>query len=68
MNHYLQVLLHIRMTPQKFQSDFSRAQARFIAEAASRGHVSCLRGGVNCGEWYVTDAGVYFMANAKVVL
>ncbi|OQS44850.1 hypothetical protein [Chromobacterium haemolyticum] len=62
MNHYLQVLLFIRMCPQKFQSDYSRANARHVAEAASRGHITCTVNGINSGEWMVTDSGVNFMS------
>jgi len=60
MNPYLKVLKHIHSRPQCFQSDFVRANASCVAEAASRGHISCVFDGVNVGRWRITDWGMTY--------
>lgn len=61
MDQYFQVLKTILLKPQRFQSDFSRSHASFIAEAASRGHITCLVDGKVRWKWYVTGAGLEVM-------
>ncbi|MGL5583271.1 MAG: hypothetical protein ACRDCE_20285 [Cetobacterium sp.] len=61
MNNYLKVLKHIHANPQCFQSDFVRANAAMVAEAASRGHISCVFDGKNVGRWRITDFGLTFV-------
>lgn len=62
MNNYIQVLRHIQYEPQTFQSNHFRGNASFYAEAASRGHISCLDGGRNTGKWRVTSSGAMFLS------
>lgn len=62
MSEYLKVLAAIKSCPKSFQSNYARNNAAFIAEAASRGHISCLTvGGRNGGAWELTSAGVEFL-------
>lgn len=61
MNNYLSVLTHIKNRPQTFQSDHFRGNAAMYAEAASRGHISCLQSGRNKGRWTLTAAGSVFL-------
>lgn len=59
MDEYLKVLYRIKMEPRTFKSNYARDNASEIAEAASRGHLTCLDGcGVNSGVWTVTARGV----------
>lgn len=55
MNKYFNFLKYIDKNKPKFQSDFCRKNAKLIAEAASRGHITCLTyysGVTNC--WRLT--------------
>lgn len=62
MGEYLRVLAAIKSCPRTFQSDFARSNAKYVAEAASRGHLSCLTvDGTNGGAWEVTARGVKFL-------
>lgn len=62
MSEYLQVLATIKSCPKTFQSNYVRNHADLVAEAASRGHISCLSvDGRNAGAWEVTAEGVRFM-------
>lgn len=61
MNNYISVLRHIMAEAQTFQSNHFRGNAAFYAEAASRGHISCLRDGRNAGKWYITMSGHSFV-------
>jgi hypothetical protein len=47
MNKYLSFLNYIDQNSPKFQSDFCRENAKLIAEAASRGHITFL---IYCSE------------------
>lgn len=42
MDKYISFLKYIDENNQKFQADFCRENAKLIAEAASRGHITCL--------------------------
>lgn len=64
MNDYLKVLSHVKNRPQTFQSDFVRNHASLVAEAASRGHISCLNNGRNSGRWNLTLIGHSFLTMA----
>lgn len=62
MSEYLKVLAAIKGCPKSFQSNYARNNAALFAEAASRGHISCLTvSGRNGGAWEVTSAGVEFL-------
>lgn len=62
MSEYLKVLAHIKSCPKTFQSNYVRNYADLVAEAASRGHISCLGvDGRNNGAWEVTATGVKFL-------
>jgi hypothetical protein len=62
MNDYIKVLAAIKSCPKSFQSNYVRNNAALVAEAASRGHLSCLSAdGRNNGAWEVTGSGVRFL-------
>lgn len=61
MNNYLSVLQYILENPQTFQSNHFRGNASFYAEAASRGHISCIQQGKNAGRWFITATGRTFL-------
>lgn len=64
MNQYLKVLYEIYMKPKHLQSDFARYNAKLIAEAASRGHITSLLSGIATNKWYVTIGGAEFLNKA----
>lgn len=66
MNHYIETLIYVRFNPVKFQADFARSHARHIAEAASRGHITCVTNGVNRGNWMLSNKGVSFLSHNGV--
>jgi hypothetical protein len=58
MDEYLKFLFQIKMEPRTFKSNFARDHASLVAEAASRGHLTCLNGaGINSGLWVLTSRG-----------
>ena len=62
MSEYLRVLAALKSCPKSFQSNYVRNNSALVAEAASRGHISCLSvDGRNAGAWEVTGAGVLFL-------
>lgn len=62
MTEYLRVLQAIKNCPKTFQSNYVRNYSALVAEAASRGHISCLgANGRNVGAWEVTASGVKFL-------
>lgn len=62
MGDYLRVLAAIKSCPKTFQSNYVRNNSALVAEAASRGHLSCLSmDGRNAGAWEVTAAGIEFL-------
>lgn len=62
MSEYLRVLAALKSCPKTFQSNYVRNNAALVAEAASRGHISCLStDGRNAGAWEVTSRGVRFL-------
>ena len=61
MYKYLNVLQKVWRNPQTFQSDYSRYNAAFIAEASCRGHITCLCYNVYLGKWYITKEGMDFL-------
>jgi len=59
VDKYLKLLFTVKMEPKTFKSNYAREHASEIAEAASRGHLTCLNGcGINAGVWTVTARGV----------
>lgn len=64
MNSYLKVLYEIYTKPRNLQSDFARYNAQLVAEAASRGHISCIIAGVATNKWYITIGGAEFLKKA----
>lgn len=62
MSDYLKVLQAIKSCPKTFQSNYVRNNASLVAEAASRGHISCLTtSGRNGGAWEITASGARFL-------
>lgn len=62
MSDYLKVLAAIKGCHKAFQSNYVRNNAALVAEAASRGHLSCLTvNGRNGGAWEITASGVKFL-------
>lgn len=62
MSEYLRVLAAIKSCQKTFQSNYVRNNAALVAEAASRGHLSCLStDGRNNGAWEITAEGVKFL-------
>lgn len=63
MSEYLKVLAALKSCPKSFQSNYVRNNAAMVAEAASRGHISCLTtSGRNGGAWEITASGVEFLS------
>lgn len=65
MNEYLKVLHALYVKPRHLQSDFARYNAKIIAEAASRGHITSLLAGIATNKWYVTIKGAEILNEAK---
>lgn len=62
MSDYLKILAAIKSCPKTFQSNYVRNYSALVAEAASRGHISCLTtGGRNGGAWEITASGTKFL-------
>lgn len=62
MNEYLKVLATIKSCPKSFQSNYVRQYSSLVAEAASRGHISCIGvNGSNVGAWEITTEGTNFL-------
>lgn len=57
MNEYLSFLYDVMMKKRKLQSDFARENAMFVAEAASRGHISSIICGEAKNSWFLTGKG-----------
>lgn len=69
MSEYLKVLLTLKSCPKSFQSNYVRNNAALIAEAASRGHISCLSGaGRNAGAWEITASGTAFLSEHGAIV
>lgn len=58
MNSLLAVIKKLQKEPKTFQSDWARSNAYALAEAVSRGYVTCLQAGVNTGKWMATAEGI----------
>lgn len=62
MSEYLKVLMSVKRCPKAFQSNYARYHSALFAEAASRGHISCLSAdGRNNGAWELTHSGMGFL-------
>lgn len=57
MDKYISFLKYIDENNPKFQADFCRENAKLIAEAASRGHITCLN--------YYSEAISYWKLTCK---
>lgn len=66
MNAYVKFLRALYRNPKKLQADFCRYNAFHVAEAASRGHISSMIGGVAGNTWRITSAGEKFMKESGV--
>lgn len=64
MNQYLRVLYEIYMNPKHLQSDFARYNAKLVAEAASRGHITSVTAGIAVNKWHITIGGMDFLNQA----
>lgn len=58
MYKYLMLLGYIEAHSPKLQSDFCRYTAKLIAEAASRGHITCFLYGKPTNKWHLTMDGL----------
>ena len=58
MHKYLMLLGYIEAHSPKLQSDFCRYTAKLIAEAASRGHITCFLYGKPTNIWHLTMDGL----------
>ncbi len=61
MNDYIKVLKAIELQPKAFQGNHFRRHAPLYAEAASRGHISCLIDGINTNLWRISLSGKSFL-------
>lgn len=57
LNKYLETLAKMVVKQYKLKSDFARANAFIIAEAASRGHITSVLSGQAVNAWYITAKG-----------
>lgn len=63
MNEYLKLLSYVLYNTVTFKSNYARDRASLIAEACSRGHLTCLSPlGKNVGVWLVSKKGMDFMS------
>lgn len=58
MHKYLLFLGYIDAHTPKLQSDFCRYKAKLVAEAASRGHITCFCFGKPTNKWHLTTEGL----------
>ena len=58
MHKYLMFLGYIDAHTPKLQSDFCRYKAKLVAEAASRGHITCFCFGKPTNKWQLTTEGL----------
>lgn len=58
MHKYLMFLGYIDAHAPKLQSDFCRYKAKLVAEAASRGHITCFCFGKPTNKWHLTTEGL----------
>ena len=58
MHKYLMFLGYIDANSPKLQSDFCRYKAKLVAEAASRGHITCFWFGKPTNKWHLTAEGL----------
>ena len=65
MHKYLMFLGYVYVYEPKLQSDFCRYKARLIAEAASRGHITCFCNGKPTNKWYLTTEGFELYSHSK---
>lgn len=62
MNEYLKTLTHIKDNIVTFKSNYARDKASMIAEACSRGHITCLTpSGKNGSLWKLSVDGMNFL-------
>lgn len=61
MYEYLELLSILSVNPKELQSDYARYNAKLIAEAASRGHITCIIFSVPTNKWYITNKGRKFL-------
>lgn len=57
MNVYLEIIFEIMKEQKTLKSDFSRQNAYYIAEAASRGHITSIISGAATNFWWITKEG-----------
>lgn len=62
MGEYMRVLATLKSCPKTFKSNYARDNAGLFAEAASRGHITCIGAdGRNQGAWEISCAGLRFL-------
>lgn len=67
MNELLSVLKEVHREPKAFQSDWARSKAKWVAEAASRGLISCLQNGYSRHRWMITTKGMKVLENQGAI-
>lgn len=65
MHKYLMFLGYIDAHPPKLQSDFCQYKAKLVAEAASRGHITCFCFGKPTNKWHLTTEGFELYNSSK---
>lgn len=58
MHKYLMFLGYIDVHTPKLQADFCRYNSKLVAEAASRGHITCFWFGKPINKWHLTAEGL----------
>lgn len=68
MTEYVNFLKYIKLFTPKFQSDYCRYNAKLVAEAASRGHISCIDWNHQAtSKWKLTHLGYDVLKAAEEV-
>lgn len=60
MNNYLELLKYVYRNRPMLQSDYARHNAKLIAEACSRGHITSVIEGRSFNAWFITMEGSHF--------
>lgn len=68
MYKYLELLSYLSASPKKLQSDYARYNAKLIAVAASRGHITCIVFGFPTNKWFITNKGRKFLEELRKFL
>lgn len=67
MKEIIEVIKEVQRAPKAFQSDYARKYAVSIAEAASRGLITCLQNGINQRHWMATPKGLLLASEGNYI-